>query len=110
MGGGIACITATRAGLPVRIKDINANGINHALKTSWQTLTSAVDRRRLSAAQRQQQMAFITGGTDYQGFRQCDMVIEAVFEDLALKQKWWRKLKRTAAPIRCLPLTPLLCP
>ncbi|MEN4912169.1 fatty acid oxidation complex subunit alpha FadJ [Erwinia amylovora] len=87
MGGGIACITATRAGLPVRIKDINANGINHALKTSWQTLTSAVDRRRLSAAQRQQQMAFITGGTDYQGFRQCDMVIEAVFEDLALKQK-----------------------
>lgn len=87
MGGGIACVTATRAGLPVRIKDVNFSGINHALKTSWQVLTQAVKRRRLSAAQRQQQMALITGSTRYQGFRQCDMVIEAVFEDLALKQK-----------------------
>ena len=32
MGGGIANVTATRAGLPVRIKDINPTGINQALK------------------------------------------------------------------------------
>ncbi|VTR48087.1 Fatty acid oxidation complex subunit alpha [Serratia fonticola] len=32
MGGGIACVTATRGGLPVRIKDVNEQGINHALK------------------------------------------------------------------------------
>ncbi len=35
MGGGIAYVTACKAGLPVRIKDINPQGINHALKYSW---------------------------------------------------------------------------
>ena len=34
MGGGIAYVTACKAGLPVRIKDINPQGINHALKYS----------------------------------------------------------------------------
>ncbi|MFP1527237.1 hypothetical protein ACLB1R_03485 [Escherichia coli] len=34
MGGGIAYATACKAGLPVRIKDINPQGINHALKYS----------------------------------------------------------------------------
>ncbi|HBI06305.1 MAG TPA: fatty acid oxidation complex subunit alpha FadJ, partial [Erwinia persicina] len=98
MGGGIACVTATRAGLPVRIKDISPDGINAALKASWQVLTRQVKRRRLSAAERQQQMALISGGTDYQGFRQRDMVIEAVFEDLALKQKMVAEIEAHCSP------------
>lgn len=98
MGGGIACITATRAGLPVRIKDVNPDGINRALKTSWQVLSQQVKRRRLSVAERQQQMALISGGTDYQGFRQRDMVIEAVFEDLALKQKMVAEVEAHCSP------------
>ncbi len=36
MGGGIAYVTACKAGLPVRIKDINPQGINHALKYGWE--------------------------------------------------------------------------
>ncbi|MTD28754.1 fatty acid oxidation complex subunit alpha FadJ [Erwinia sorbitola] len=98
MGGGIACITATRAGLPVRIKDVSPDGINRALKTSWQVLSQQVKRRRLSSAERQQQMALISGGTDYQGFRQRDMVIEAVFEDLALKQKMVAEIEAYCSP------------
>ena len=35
MGGGIASVTALKAGLPVRIRDINLNGVNHALQYSW---------------------------------------------------------------------------
>ncbi len=38
MGGGIAWVTACKGGLPVRIKDINTQGINHALKYSWDLL------------------------------------------------------------------------
>lgn len=98
MGGGIACVTATRAGLPVRIKDVNPEGINRALKTSWQLLSRGVKRRRLSRAERQQQMALISGSTDYQGFRQRDMVIEAVFEDLALKQKMVAEIEAHCSP------------
>ncbi|SFN30244.1 3-hydroxyacyl-CoA dehydrogenase / enoyl-CoA hydratase / 3-hydroxybutyryl-CoA epimerase [Izhakiella capsodis] len=87
MGGGIASVAATKAGLPVRIKDINTKGINHALKYSWDLLGRKVKRRHITPAQRNQQMALISGGTDYRGFGGLDLVIEAVFEDLTLKQQ-----------------------
>ncbi|WP_239954340.1 fatty acid oxidation complex subunit alpha FadJ [Pantoea sp. Z09] len=98
MGGGIASVTAINAGLPVRIKDINLQGVNHALKASWDGLSKKVKRRHISAAQRQQQMARITGGVDYQGFTQRDLVIEAVFEDLPLKQQMVREVETHCAP------------
>jgi len=87
MGGGIACVTATRAGLPVRIKDINSEGINRALKYTWDALDKRVRSKRMRPAERQQQMALISGSTDYSGFAQVDVVVEAVFEDLAIKQQ-----------------------
>jgi 3-hydroxyacyl-CoA dehydrogenase/enoyl-CoA hydratase/3-hydroxybutyryl-CoA epimerase len=45
MGGGIAYVTAVKGNLPVRIKDINPKGINHALKYSWEQL----DKRCVAA-------------------------------------------------------------
>nr|WP_314984547.1 fatty acid oxidation complex subunit alpha FadJ [uncultured Pantoea sp.] len=98
MGGGIASVTAINAGLPVRIKDISLEGVNHALKSSWELLSKKVRRRQLTPAQRQQQMARITGGTDYQGFSQRDVVIEAVFEDLALKQQMVSEVEAHCQP------------
>ncbi|MGV8924667.1 MAG: fatty acid oxidation complex subunit alpha FadJ [Ewingella sp.] len=87
MGGGIANVTATRAGLPVRIKDINQEGIRHALKYSWDLLEKRVRRGRLKRSEQQRQMMLISGTTDFSGFERVDLVIEAVFEDLSLKQQ-----------------------
>lgn len=87
MGGGIANVTATRARLPVRIKDINPQGINLALKYTWDTLSQRVRNKRMRPAERQQQMMLISGSTDYRGFANIDIVVEAVFEDLSLKQQ-----------------------
>ncbi|WP_380179541.1 fatty acid oxidation complex subunit alpha FadJ [Kalamiella sp. sgz302252] len=98
MGGGIAYVTACRAGLPVRIKDIKPEGINHALKYSWDLLGKKVARRHLTPAERQRQMALIGGGMDYQGFRHRDVIIEAVFEDLFLKQKMVAEVEASTAP------------
>ncbi|THB82017.1 fatty acid oxidation complex subunit alpha FadJ, partial [Pantoea allii] len=61
-------------------------------------LSKKVKRRQLTPAQRQQQMARITGGTDYQGFSQRDVVIEAVFEDLALKQQMVSEVEAHCQP------------
>ena len=97
MGGGIAAVTATKAGLPVRIKDISVEGINHAMKYSWELLSASVKRRQISAAERQRQMALITGSTDYSGFAQRDLIIEAVFEDLTLKQQMVAETERHCA-------------
>ncbi|MBF7995725.1 fatty acid oxidation complex subunit alpha FadJ [Rahnella laticis] len=98
MGGGIANVTATRAGLPVRIKDINHEGIRHALKYSWDLLEKKVRSRRLTRNEQQRQMMLISGTTDYSGFSQIDIVVEAVFEDLTLKQSMVAEIEKNAAP------------
>ncbi|MFD1804745.1 fatty acid oxidation complex subunit alpha FadJ [Mixta tenebrionis] len=97
MGGGIAAVTAIRAQLPVRIRDISAEGVGHAMKYSWQLLDARVKRRQITAAQRQRQMALITGATDYRGFARRDVIIEAVFEDLALKRQMVAEVEQHCA-------------
>lgn len=87
MGGGIALVTATKAKLPVRIKDISHQGISHALKYSYDLLAKKVKRRFMRHSEMQQQLSMITGTVDYSGFADVDIVVEAVFEDLSLKQK-----------------------
>ncbi|QMI05968.1 fatty acid oxidation complex subunit alpha FadJ [Citrobacter sp. RHB25-C09] len=97
MGGGIAYVTACKGGLPVRIKDINPKGINHALKYSWDQLETKVRRRHIKASERDKQLALISGSTDYRGFSQRDVIIEAVFEDLALKQQMVAEVEQNCA-------------
>lgn len=87
MGGGIANVTAGKAGVPVRIKDISQQGIGNALKYSYSLLDKKLKRRFISKTELQKQMALLTGTTDYSGFHDVDLVVEAVFEDLALKQQ-----------------------
>jgi len=96
MGAGIASVSAIKGKLPVRIKDMTPEGINHALKYSWDLLSKQVARRQITSVQREREMARISGGTDYQGFRQQDIVIEAVFENLALKQQMVAEVEQFA--------------
>ncbi|HBC0356947.1 TPA: fatty acid oxidation complex subunit alpha FadJ [Citrobacter farmeri] len=97
MGGGIAYVTACKGGLPVRIKDINPKGINHALKYSWDQLETKVRRRHIKASERDKQLALISGSVDYRGFSHRDLVIEAVFEDLSLKQQMVAEVEKNCA-------------
>ncbi len=86
MGGGIAFVTATKANVPVRIKDISHQGISHALKYSYDLLNKKVKRKFMRKSEMQKQLASITGTIEYNGFKDTDIVVEAVFEDLSLKQ------------------------
>ncbi|MEA1065590.1 fatty acid oxidation complex subunit alpha FadJ [Erwinia sp. HR93] len=97
MGGGIASVTALKAGLPVRLRDVREEGVCHALAYSWSLLTQRVHKRQISAAERAKQMALLSGTTDYSGFRQCDVVLEAVFEELALKQRMVEEIESYGA-------------
>ncbi|MGB2427250.1 MAG: fatty acid oxidation complex subunit alpha FadJ [Alteromonas sp.] len=87
MGGGIAYVTATKAKVPARIKDIRSEGIANAIRYSYDILNKRVKRKIMLKSKMQQQLALLTGATDYSGFGSADMVIEAVFEDLGLKQQ-----------------------
>ncbi|MGQ8366802.1 fatty acid oxidation complex subunit alpha FadJ [Glaciecola sp. 1036] len=87
MGGGIAFVTATKAKVPVRIKDISEDGIAGAMRYSYDILNKKVKRRFLQKSQMQKQLSMISGCLDYSGYKDVDIVVEAVFENLELKQK-----------------------
>lgn len=87
MGGGIANVTAMKAGVPVRIKDISHEGIRHALKYSYDLLAKQVKRRIISDVQAKKKMSQLSGTTTYNGVKDAEIVVEAVFEDLKLKHQ-----------------------
>ncbi|WP_107852502.1 fatty acid oxidation complex subunit alpha FadJ [Oceanimonas marisflavi] len=87
MGGGIAFVTATKAGLPVRIKDIENKGINQAMATAHRLLSSKVEKKHLRQPEMNRQLSLLTGTLDYSGFERVDVVLEAVFEDLKVKRQ-----------------------
>ncbi|QDP01774.1 fatty acid oxidation complex subunit alpha FadJ [Thalassotalea sp. PS06] len=98
MGGGIAYVTVNNAKLPVRIKDINHTGISNALKYSFDLLNKKVKRRFIKKSVMQKQLNMVSGSTDYSGFKQADVIIEAVFEDLALKQQMVADIEANCKP------------
>ena len=98
MGGGIAYVTAAKAGLPARIKDISHEGITHALHYSYERLNKKVKRKHMRRAELEKTMLSLSGTLDYSGFERVDVVIEAVFEDLELKQKMVADIEQHAKP------------
>ena len=96
MGGGISHVTATKAKYPVRIKDIANDGILNAMAYNYKLLDKKRKRRIISKADLQKQMMSIAGGTDYTGFGNVDVVVEAVFEDLKLKHQMVKEIEENA--------------
>lgn len=87
MGAGIAYLTAQNARIPVRIKDIHPSEIQKALRTCFELMQKEVRKRTMSAGEMIQRMNLITGGERLVAAKSTDFVIEAVYEDLHLKQK-----------------------
>ncbi|MCM2679226.1 fatty acid oxidation complex subunit alpha FadJ [Echinimonas agarilytica] len=97
MGGGIANVTAIKAGIPARIKDISEVGIGHALKYSYDLLQKKVKRRIMTASERDQNMSLLSGTLDYSGVKDVDIVVEAVFEDIQLKHQMVKEVEAHCA-------------
>ena len=87
MGAGIAYVTTAIAKTPVRLKDRDAQGVLSGLKYCREIIDERVKRKRMTEAKAAQIMTQVAGTTDYSGFQECNVVVEAVFEDLALKQR-----------------------
>lgn len=97
MGAGIAYVTADKAGKRVRIKDMNEKGVNHALKYCWDIYRTRIKRKRISINEASKRFAAVSGTTDYSGFKRTDLVIEAVFEDLELKQNMVKDIEEACS-------------
>jgi 3-hydroxyacyl-CoA dehydrogenase/enoyl-CoA hydratase/3-hydroxybutyryl-CoA epimerase len=86
MGGGIAFVTS-QGGVPVRLKDKDTAGLARGLGHVKGLVGARVKRKRITQRDAEAELALVTGTVGYDGFRDCDVVIEAVFEDLALKHR-----------------------
>ena len=91
MGSGIAQVIAT-AGIDVTMIDVSDEALKRAMDTIRQSLGRMEKRGKLSPDDVKNTLARITPSTRWEEMGQPDLVIEAVFEDLALKQDVFRRL------------------
>jgi len=87
MGGGIAQIIADKAGIDVRMKDINWQALAGGMKAASKIWKRKLDRRRISKSEMNRKLSLITTSTDWRGLEDCDLVIEAVVESIPVKQQ-----------------------
>jgi 3-hydroxyacyl-CoA dehydrogenase/enoyl-CoA hydratase/3-hydroxybutyryl-CoA epimerase len=85
MGAGIAAIAA-QAGTVVRLKDAEHARVAKGLKEVSSIIRDQLKRKRITRRQFDDQLALVGGTIDYSGFAGATIVLEAVFEDLKVKQ------------------------
>ena len=98
MGAGISHVSVAKAKVPVRIKDVSNEGVLNALNYNFKLFDKQRKRRILSKAELESKMLQLSGGIDFTSFNHTDVVIEAVFEDLDLKQSMIADIEANAKP------------
>ena len=97
MGGGIA-MNFANVGIPVTIVERNQEALDKGLAVVRKNYERSASRGSIPSEAVDERMALITGSTDKADFATCDMVIEAVFEDMELKQSIFRELDAICKP------------
>src|SRR5262252_8010879 len=97
MGSGIAQKMATE-GFVVLLVDVDGEKVARGLATIERTLKEAVDRGIMKADRTRAVRDRIRGTSRYEDLAPADIVVEAVFEDFALKQDVFRKLEAVCRP------------
>lgn len=86
MGGGIAYVAADK-GIEVRMKDLNTGALGKGLKHAYDLWFKLMKRKSIDKFQFKQKMDLVTVTVDYSGFKTLDLVVEAIVEDMGIKQK-----------------------
>jgi 3-hydroxyacyl-CoA dehydrogenase len=97
MGGGIA-MSFAGAGVPVVLIDATQEALDRGIERIRGNYASSVSRGSISQADADRRLALITGATERSAAADCDMVVEAVFEDEALKKEIFAELERVCRP------------
>jgi 3-hydroxyacyl-CoA dehydrogenase/enoyl-CoA hydratase/3-hydroxybutyryl-CoA epimerase len=95
MGAGIAALAAQQ-GTTVRLKDADPPHVGKGLAAARALFEERLRRRRIARFEFENLLALVSGTVDYAGFARLDLVIEAVFEDAALKRRVIDEVERAA--------------
>ncbi|MBU6440992.1 MAG: enoyl-CoA hydratase/isomerase family protein [Betaproteobacteria bacterium] len=95
MGGGIA-MNFLNAGIPVVLVEARQEALERGLATVRANYENSARRGRLSAQQLEQRMALLRPSLDFEALAPCDLIVEAVFEDLQVKREVFERLDAVA--------------
>ncbi|HVS13635.1 MAG TPA: 3-hydroxyacyl-CoA dehydrogenase NAD-binding domain-containing protein [Thermoanaerobaculia bacterium] len=93
MGAGIAYVTASEAGLPVRLADVAPEALRRGLGSIEELVQKALEHRKLGRFEADRVRSRIRPTLDHSGFGRAEVVIEAVYEDLELKRRLLRQVE-----------------
>jgi 3-hydroxybutyryl-CoA dehydrogenase len=91
MGHGIAQVSA-QAGYDVVVREVDEKKLEGGLGKIQKQLGRAVEKGKMEQAQADEVMGRINGTLEYKDFADCDLVIEAITEDLDMKLEMWKEL------------------
>jgi 3-hydroxyacyl-CoA dehydrogenase len=97
MGGGIA-MNFANAGIPVTILETKQEFLDKGLGTIRKNYEGSAKKGKLTAAQVEERMGLLKPTLDYKDLGQADIVIEAVFEDMAVKETVFKQLDAVMKP------------
>ena len=97
MGGGIA-MNMANVGIPVTIADMSQEALYRGLVTIRKNYENTARKGRLSEEQVETRCGLIQGTLDMDELADCDLIIEAVFEDMEVKKEIFAKLDAIAKP------------
>lgn len=97
MGGGIA-MSFVNGGIPVTLLELNEDALKRGLATIEKNYGISVSRGSISEETKAARMALFSPTTSYDDLADCDIIIEAVFEEMDIKRQVFGKLDEIAKP------------
>jgi 3-hydroxyacyl-CoA dehydrogenase len=101
MASQLAALVLRRLGVPVVLRDLEQEIVDRALETIRDDIAGAAARGRLDQEHAVSLAALARGTTSYEGFEDCDLVIEAIFEELDVKRQVFGELEGVV-PAECV--------
>ncbi|MGF6479265.1 3-hydroxyacyl-CoA dehydrogenase NAD-binding domain-containing protein [Paraburkholderia sp. JPY419] len=95
MGGGIA-MNFLNAGIPVTLLETKQEALDRGLATIRKNYEATVKKGKLKAEVMEQRLALLSPTLSYDDLKHADMIVEAVFEELAVKEQVFRRLDEVA--------------
>ena len=98
MGASIAGTAVTQAEVEARLKDADLKAVGRGIKSATGIVDGRLQRKRITRSEAERLRALISGSDRYVGFRECDLIIEAVFEDLDVKRQVLKEVEAATGP------------
>jgi len=94
MGAAIGAVAVSQAQADVRLRDTELTRVGQGIAVGRRLLRDRLERKRITRFEHERLEALLSGGTDWAAFGRADIVIEAVFENLEVKQQVFRDVEQ----------------